>query len=131
MDWSMTPPSPQDNFDCYATQILQILLWQCKEDLSTPKKTDNLANLCFSLCIHCHRLPPPFCSAHSPECSLTRTRLHKIGLLRQKKMPMSIRERCSLFYSTVMCGLGTGAQCFWVTRLFSLGHSQMQRDFAS
>ena len=45
---------------------VQILLWRWKEDLCTSKKTDALANLCFSLCIRWQRLPPPFCSAHWP-----------------------------------------------------------------
>ena len=83
--------------------LLPPSLWRWNEDLSTSKKTDNLANLCFSLCIRCHRLSSPFCSAHSPACSLTRPRLHKIVLLRQRKMPMSIRYPCPLFYLTVMC----------------------------
>ena len=69
--------SPWRNCDCYAAQILQILLWQWKEDLRTSKKTDNLANLCFSLGIRCHRFPPSFCSAHSPACSLSRPRLQQ------------------------------------------------------
>ena len=67
-------------------------LWRWKEDLRTSKKTDKIANLCFSLRNRCHRLPPPFCSAHSPACSLTRPRLHKIVLRRQRKMPMSIQQ---------------------------------------
>ena len=73
------------NFDCYAAQIL---LWRWKLDLRTSKKTDNSANLCFSFCICSNRLSPPFCSAHSPSYSLTRPRLHKLVLLRQRKMPI-------------------------------------------
>ena len=75
---------------CFVLFFLLLLppsLWRLKEDLRTSKKTDNLANLC----IRCRPpLPPPFCSAHSLACSLTRPRLHKIVLLRKRKMPMSI-----------------------------------------
>ena len=57
------------------------------------RKRPIIAKLCTSLCIHCNRLPPPFCLAHSPVCSLTPPRLHKIVLLRQRKMLISIRGR--------------------------------------
>ena len=64
-------------------------LLHCGDEMRTCEK--DLANSCFPLCIRYHRLPPSFCSVHSPACSLTRPKLHKIVLLRQRKMPIAIR----------------------------------------